>query len=79
MFKVEPMARIKALYSYQAQEDNEVGFDEGQVLELLAKLEDDWWLVRKDSTVYGLVPSNYFEETSVTKSSQIDIFSALLK
>lgn len=35
---------------------------------MLVKLEDDWWLVRKDGLVYGMVPSNYFDSASVPAS-----------
>ncbi len=79
---MEPIAVVKALYAYEAREDNEVAFDEGEKLELLAKLEDDWWLVRKNTKIYGLAPSNYFEDSQTTtpvgKTSQMDIFSAIL-
>lgn len=55
------MAKLRAVYDYQPQEDNEVGFEEGEEVELMAKLDDGWWLVRARGIAYGLVPSNYFE------------------
>lgn len=52
---------IKSNYSYEAQEDNEISFEEGQILELLHKIDDDWWLARSRDDCYGMVPANYFE------------------
>lgn len=42
-------------------------------MELLAKMEDDWWLMRKDGRTYGLAPSNYFENNP-QEESQGNIF-----
>ena len=53
---------MNALYSYVAQEENEIGFEEDDKLWLLNKLDDDWWLMKNANNEYGLVPSNYVIE-----------------
>lgn len=55
------MGRLRAVYDYSAQEDNELGLKEDEIITLLCKLDADWWLVRNDLEEYGLVPSNYVE------------------
>ncbi|ODV85243.1 hypothetical protein CANARDRAFT_28517 [[Candida] arabinofermentans NRRL YB-2248] len=57
-----------ALYEYQAQNDEELSLQEGDLLYLLEKSDvDDWWKVKKrvvDADVEepaGLVPSTYVE------------------
>ena len=47
-----------ALYNFQASESDELSFVKDDVLEVIEKQEDDWWLVRRNTDV-GLIPSNY--------------------
>ena len=47
-----------ALYDFQASESDELSFAKDDVLEVIEKQEDDWWLVRRNTEV-GLIPSNY--------------------
>ena len=57
---LESLAKLRGLYEYSALEDNELSFGEGEILTLVAKLDDDWWLAR-NQTDFGLVPANYVE------------------
>ena len=47
-----------ALYDFHASETDELSFAKDDVLEVIEKQEDDWWLVRRNNEV-GLIPSNY--------------------
>ena len=60
---MEPISRAVARYTYDKEEENELTFAENDAIDILAKLEDDWWLARRRNE-YGLVPSNYFQEVS---------------
>lgn len=68
-----------ALYDYVPQSDQELAFQEGDLLFLLEKsTEDDWWKAKRrvlgedgDEPV-GLIPSNYVEEVSTTTVSDGD-------
>lgn len=52
---------MKSSYEYFAQEDNELSFGEGQTLEILHHIDEDWWLARDESSgECGMVPANYF-------------------
>ena len=57
-----------ALYDYQPQGEGELEIQEGELLFLLEKGEDDWWKAKKkaaddeDEEPVGLVPANYLEE-----------------
>jgi actin cytoskeleton-regulatory complex protein SLA1 len=61
-----------ALYDYQPQGENELEIQEGELLFLLDKGEDDWWKAKKkaaddeDEEPVGLVPANYLEEVGLT-------------
>ncbi|KAF8248721.1 hypothetical protein K440DRAFT_660712 [Wilcoxina mikolae CBS 423.85] len=58
-----------AKFSYTAQTDKELSFDEGDLFCILNQpADDDWWKVKKkgnsinDEEPVGLVPNNYIEE-----------------
>ncbi|GAB5587036.1 actin binding protein [Umbelopsis nana] len=51
-----------ALYDYDAGEDNEITFKEGQVIHDIQFVSDDWWSgLAPDGTAVGLFPANYVE------------------
>ncbi|KAG2209836.1 hypothetical protein INT47_001985 [Mucor saturninus] len=51
-----------ALYDYAAEEDNEISFNEGDVITQIEFVSDDWWqgLAANGKNV-GLFPANYVE------------------
>ncbi|XP_065071787.1 drebrin-like protein [Rhopilema esculentum] len=51
----------KALYDYQAEGEDEVSFDPGDIIEEIEKVDDGWWKGRAPSGAYGLFPANYVE------------------
>lgn len=53
--------RARAEFDYDAQEDNEISFQEGEVLTDVQKLDPDWWMVTNSKGQQGLVPSNYLQ------------------
>ncbi|KAI7847679.1 P-loop containing nucleoside triphosphate hydrolase protein [Circinella umbellata] len=53
--------QFKAIYPFQSQEDGEIAFEKDDLLEIVEKDENGWWLARKDGKE-GWVPSNYLEE-----------------
>ncbi|KAI8976197.1 hypothetical protein BDB01DRAFT_853248 [Pilobolus umbonatus] len=51
-----------ALYDYDAEEDNEITFKEGQTITQIEFVNDDWWQgVSPDGKTCGLFPANYVE------------------
>ncbi|KAK0182732.1 hypothetical protein PV327_000835 [Microctonus hyperodae] len=50
--------RVMALYPHQAQNDDELSFDKGDVITVLAKQEEAWWKGELNG-VCGIFPSNY--------------------
>eukprot|EP01080_Neovahlkampfia_damariscottae_P004871 gene4871-8465_t len=52
--------KTKALYAYTALEDGELSFKEGEMIKILKKNEDGWWVGELKSKV-GLFPVNYTE------------------
>ncbi|AGO13640.1 AaceriAGL237Cp [[Ashbya] aceris (nom. inval.)] len=61
--KKEPAAPTAiAEYDYEAGEDNELTFEEGDVIINIDFVDDDWWLGELQKTGQkGLFPSNYVE------------------
>ncbi|XP_077988866.1 osteoclast-stimulating factor 1-like [Glandiceps talaboti] len=53
---------FRAVYKYEAQQDDELSFDEGDVLYILDMKNADWWKARCGGKG-GLIPSNYVEES----------------
>lgn len=54
----ELMNYAKVLYSYSAQEEDELDVKQGDFAELLYLNEDNWWIAKSDGRI-GLIPSNY--------------------
>jgi hypothetical protein len=58
----------RATYDYAPQADNEIAIQEGDVLCVIQKGDDDWWKAKKkaqsdtDDEPEGLIPGNYVEE-----------------
>uniref|UniRef100_A0A250YH43 Neutrophil cytosol factor 1 n=2 Tax=Castor canadensis TaxID=51338 RepID=A0A250YH43_CASCN len=55
----EPYVTIKA---YTAVEEDEVSLSEGEVIEVIHKLLDGWWVIRKED-VTGYFPSMYLQKS----------------
>ena len=60
-----------ALYSYRAQNPNELSFPEGAVILLLGKNEQQWWPGRlEESGVEGVFPVNYVQPVPAEKGEK---------
>lgn len=62
-----------ALYAYAPQTENELALEEGELVYVLEKSdEDDWWQAKKkapsenEEEPAGLIPNNYVEEVCET-------------
>ncbi|CAF0769216.1 unnamed protein product [Adineta ricciae] len=53
--------RCIAHYSYQKTEDDELGFEENEIITNVQKMHEEWWFGKIGSRS-GLFPSNYVEE-----------------
>jgi drebrin-like protein len=49
-----------ALYDYEAAEENEITFSEGEVIANIDFVSEDWWCGMARN-ITGLFPSNYVE------------------
>jgi hypothetical protein len=56
------------MYDYDANDDEELSFREGDRMEVTDKESDDWWMAKHTSGSTGLIPSNYVKETSAASS-----------
>lgn len=62
-----------ALYEYEPQSENELALQEGELVFVLEKSdEDDWWKAKKkapsedEEEPTGLIPNNYVEEVCIS-------------
>ncbi|CAG8743870.1 45816_t:CDS:10, partial [Gigaspora margarita] len=60
---------LKAVYDYEAQSNEELSFKEDDIFYLYDKDEADWYLV-KSNDIFGYIPANYVEETSIDSEEQ---------
>jgi len=56
-----PPKQLVTIYSYDATEENELSFAEGETIYLLEKDDSGWWRGRNAEGQEGLVPSNFVE------------------
>ncbi|XP_070543400.1 osteoclast-stimulating factor 1-like [Ptychodera flava] len=54
---------FQAMYKYDAQQADELSFDEGDMLYVLDMSNSDWWKAKCGGRT-GLIPSNYVEESA---------------
>ncbi|XP_065176501.1 CD2-associated protein-like isoform X2 [Sycon ciliatum] len=62
-----------AEYDYEAQDDDEVSFSEGDKVEILDKKPgtEGWWKVKHSNGKVGLVPDNFFIITPSSRSPRL--------
>lgn len=54
------MSLYKSLYDFRAEEPDELSFRREEVMEIISKDQDPWWIGRNMNGNDGFVPSNYF-------------------
>uniref|UniRef100_A0A8C3D9S5 Intersectin-1 n=1 Tax=Corvus moneduloides TaxID=1196302 RepID=A0A8C3D9S5_CORMO len=64
-----PKAAVIGMYDYSAQNDDELAFNKGQIINVLNREDPDWWKGEVNGHV-GLFPSNYVKLTTDTDPSQ---------
>ncbi|TIA89944.1 hypothetical protein E3P99_01846 [Wallemia hederae] len=62
--------RVKALYDFEPQEANELGFSKGDVITVLESIHKDWWRGELSGEI-GIFPVNYIEVLPNLTPSQI--------
>uniref|UniRef100_A0A8D1TA56 Intersectin-1 n=1 Tax=Sus scrofa TaxID=9823 RepID=A0A8D1TA56_PIG len=63
------VCQVIGMYDYTAQNDDELAFNKGQVINVLNKEDPDWWKGEVHGQV-GLFPSNYVKLTTDMDPSQ---------
>ncbi|XP_069034836.1 intersectin-1 isoform X5 [Lepisosteus oculatus] len=63
------VCQVIGMYDYVAQNDDELAFGKGQIINVLSKEDPDWWKGELNGSV-GLFPSNYVKLTTDTDPSQ---------
>uniref|UniRef100_A0A452IWJ0 SH3 domain-containing protein n=1 Tax=Gopherus agassizii TaxID=38772 RepID=A0A452IWJ0_9SAUR len=63
------VCQVIAMYDYAANNEDELSFSKGQIINVLSKDDADWWQ-GEISGVTGLFPSNYVKMTTDSDPSQ---------
>ncbi|ORX33281.1 SH3 domain-containing protein [Kockovaella imperatae] len=53
--------KAKAVYDYEAAEEGEIGFADGEILTQIEQLDEGWWSGTNANGQSGLFPANYVE------------------
>lgn len=61
---------MRAEFDYVAQQEEELSFEEGAIMDLLEQDDPDWYLVRLNNGEIGLAPSNYVQDVEGGASAQ---------
>ena len=59
----------KVMYDFEAQGDDELTVNENDVITVVDKENDEWWLVRNSAGQEGVVPAQYIEIGDAASSS----------
>jgi len=64
--------KVKAKFNFVGSDPEDLSFKKGDILTVIKKEEDDWWLARSSDGQEGLIPRPYVEEmpTSVSRPPQ---------
>ncbi|CAG8541360.1 16426_t:CDS:10, partial [Acaulospora morrowiae] len=62
----------KGLYDFMTEDDGELSFKKGDILEVMEKDDNGWWLAKNDDG-QGWVPSNYLEEVKVAAPKPVPV------
>ena len=57
---VSLLFKVIAMYDYEAQGDQELDLEEGDIITVIAKEDDVWWCGQSKGKM-GMFPSNYVE------------------
>jgi hypothetical protein len=70
--------RVKALYDYAAQEDGELTFNAGDIIQVTSEDDSGWWQGRleKNPTQEGIFPGNYCEVLPQVRKSNASQFQS---
>lgn len=68
---IRPAKRLKFLtkHTLVGKDADDLSFEAGEVLTLIRKEEEDWWLMQNEMGSIGLVPVNYINKNPMTAFS----------
>jgi len=63
--------RVVALFDFEPAKDDDLGFEEGDILTLRKKYSNGWWLAQDKQGQVGRVPSNFVEELDHASENKV--------
>jgi len=71
-----PKPMCKALYTYSPQQNDELGFNSGDIIEIIDSSETDWWTGKLNGRK-GLIPANYVENLPQPAAAPVPVVTVL--
>ena len=62
--QLTPIGHGIASYDYQASSEDEIDLIEDEQINIIYKLDEDWWIIEKNGQC-GQCPASYIEEDGV--------------
>ena len=66
---------VKAVYDYEAQEDDEISLTDGETISDVTVIDDGWAVGTKSSGKRGMFPRNYCEVSCSCRHSDLKMFN----
>uniref|UniRef100_A0A914D7M0 Adapter molecule Crk n=1 Tax=Acrobeloides nanus TaxID=290746 RepID=A0A914D7M0_9BILA len=60
-FPKQPIHKIIGQYKFDGERTSDLPFDRGEILEVLSKPEEEWWVARNTLGMTGLIPKPYIK------------------
>jgi hypothetical protein len=67
--ELTPIGKGIALYDYEAQTEDEIDLIEDESINIVYKIDNDWWIIEKNKQ-YGQCPASYIQEDGVELEQQ---------
>ncbi|ESO97411.1 hypothetical protein LOTGIDRAFT_214254 [Lottia gigantea] len=70
LIKPAPREKIRAKYDFNGQDEDDLPFLRGEILEVISKDEEKWWTCRNSQGKVGQIPVPYVEKSAIDNRSQ---------
>lgn len=70
--KLDHLEKVKAIFSFKAIEKDDLSFEKGEVLDIIAKVDEGWWAARNSQGDLGYIPAPYVSPIALTSEMLLD-------
>lgn len=70
-YKKPIILKVIAMYKFNGEKENDLPFEVGETLEIISKVDNDWWEARNALGSSGQIPSNYVVSTEEYQNERL--------